>query len=219
MELYTCYRSIAAQRVRIALNLKGLTYDSRFVDIGEAAGEEARLAFRAVNPQGLAPVLVDDEHVITQSLAIIEYLEEAYPTRPMLPRDPWGRARVRSLAQLFTSDIQPLNNLRVVARLGEQFGADEGGIRQWCVHWLNEGLDAAEILLSESGETGGFCHGDRPSLADVCLVPQVYDAIGHGFDLSAYPTVRRIYRNCMTFASFQAAAPETQSDARTRVGQ
>ncbi|HYW92021.1 MAG TPA: maleylacetoacetate isomerase [Gammaproteobacteria bacterium] len=214
MELYTYYRSIAAQRVRIALNLKGLTYESRFINLrGQNGGDQNSPQFRAVNPQGLAPVLVDEDLVITQSLAIIEYLEEAYPTRPLLPRDLAGRARVRSLAQLFASDIQPLNNLRVQSLLRDQMKLSQRKIRLWYNHWVTEGLDAAEILLSKSSDTGGFCHGEYPTVADVCLVPQVHDAIELDYDLSRYPSVRSIYRNCMTLASFQAATPETQPDA------
>lgn len=216
MELYTYYRSVAAQRVRIALNFKGLAYRSRFIDLrGGEGGDRHSPQFRAINPQGLAPVLVDEDLTITQSLAIIEYLEEAYPTRPLLPRDLAGRARVRSLAQLFASDIQPLNNLRVHAMLRERMKLSERGIHSWYGHWITEGLDAVETFLAASAETGGFCHGEHPTVADVCLVPQVHDAIELDFDLARYPTIRSIYRNCMTLASFQAATPETQPDAVT----
>ena len=213
MELYTYFKSAAAQRVRIALNYKGIAYESRFVDLSSAGGAHKHPRFRELNPQGLAPVLVDEGVVITQSLAIIEYLDERVTARPLLPADVVERARVRSLAQLFQADVQPLINMRVFEYLQSNLGATEEQSREWYLHWCLEGLEAAEILLSKSDSTGGFCHGDQPTLADVCLVPQVHDAIARSCDLSPFPTVRRIYRNCMTLASFQAAAPETQPDA------
>lgn len=211
MELYTYYRSVAAHRVRIILNIKGLSCDYQFVDI--AGDKLQRYQFRALNPQGLAPVLVDEGHVITQSMAIMEYLEERWPTRPVLPKDMPGRARVRALAQLFISDIQPLHNLRVLRYLRKQHGQDAGQVVQWSAHWILEGLAAVEHLLSSSAETGVYCHGDQPTLADACLVPEVHEALEQGVDLSDFPGVRRIYGTCMTLAAFQAAAPETQMDA------
>ncbi|HXF07548.1 MAG: maleylacetoacetate isomerase [Pseudomonadota bacterium] len=211
MELYTYHRSVAAHRVRIILNIKGLSCDYRFVDI--AGDKLQRYQFRALNPQGLAPVLVDDGHVITQSMAIMEYLEERWPTRSVLPKDSLGRARVRALAQLFVSDIQPLHNLRVLRYLRSRQGQDDAQIKQWSAHWIAEGLMAAEHLLASSNETGTYCHGDHPSIADACLIPEVHEAIEQGVDLSAFPVARRIYATCMTLAAFQAAAPETQRDA------
>ena len=211
MELYTYHRSVAAHRVRIILNIKGLSCDYRFVDI--AGDKLQRYQFRALNPQGLAPVLVDDGHVITQSMAIMEYLEERWPTRPVLPRDSLGRARVRALAQLFVSDIQPLHNLRVLRYLRNRQGQDEAQIKQWSAHWTAEGLMAAEHLLAIGSETGAYCHGDHPTIADACLIPEVHEAIEQGVDLSEFPLARRIYASCMTLAAFQAAAPETQRDA------
>ncbi len=213
MELYTYHRSVAAQRVRIALNLKGVAYESRFVDLSTQREEQNHPRFRELNPQGLAPVLVDDGVVITQSLAIIEYLDERIRVRPLLPEEPLARARVRSLAQLFASDMQPLTNLRVFDYLREQMGCETAQLDAWYEHWTMEGLEAAETLLSRSGHTGGFCFGEQPTLADVCMVPQVHDATLRGYDLSGFPVLRGIYRNCMTLASFQAAAPETQPDA------
>jgi len=216
MELYTYYRSVAAHRVRIILNIKGLSCDYRFVDI--AGDKLQRYQFRALNPQGLAPVLVDDGHVITQSMAIMEYLEERWPTRPVLPRDVLGRARVRALAQLFVSDIQPLHNLRVLRYLRSRQGQDDAQIKQWSAHWIAEGLMAAEHLLASGGEagayeTGAYCHGDHPTIADACLIAELHEAIEQGVDLSDFPVARRIYASCMTLAAFQAAAPETQRDA------
>lgn len=211
MELYTYHRSVAAHRVRIILNIKGLSCDYRFVDI--AGDRLQRYQFRALNPQGLAPVLVDDGHVITQSMAIMEYLEERWPARAVLPKDLLGRARVRALAQLFVSDIQPLHNLRVLRYLRSWHDQSEDQLAQWSAHWMREGLAAAEHLLASSAETSAHCHGDHPTVADACLVPEVHEAIERGVDLSDFPVVRRIYGTCMTLAAFQAAAPETQMDA------
>lgn len=211
MELYTYHRSVAAHRVRIILNIKGLSCDYRFVDI--AGDKLQRYQFRALNPQGLAPVLVDDGHVITQSMAIMEYLEERWPTRSVLPKDSLGRARVRALAQLFVSDIQPLHNLRVLRYLRSRQGQDDAQIKQWSAHWIAEGLMAAEHLLASGGETGTYCHGEHPTIADACLIPELHEAIEQGVDLSTFPVARRIYATCMTLAAFQAAAPETQRDA------
>lgn len=211
MELYTYHRSVAAHRVRIVLNIKGLACAYRFVDI--AGDKLQRYQFRALNPQGLAPVLVDEGHVITQSMAIMEYLEERWPTRAVLPKDIPGRARVRALAQLFISDIQPLHNLRVLRYLRKQHGQDDAQVAQWSAHWIAEGLAAVEHLLGSSAETGAYCHGDHPTLADACLVPEVHEAIEQGVDLSEFPLVRQVYATCMTLAAFQAAAPETQRDA------
>ena len=211
MELYTYHRSVAAHRVRIVLNIKGLPCDYRFVDI--VGDKLQRYQFRALNPQGLAPVLVDDGHVITQSMAIMEYLEERWPARAVLPKDLLGRARVRALAQLFVSDIQPLHNLRVLRYLRSRHDQSEELLAQWSAHWMREGLAAAEHLLASSAETGAHCHGDHPTMADACLVPEVHEAIEQGVDLSDFPVVRRIYGTCMTLAAFQAAAPETQMDA------
>jgi maleylacetoacetate isomerase len=211
MELYTYHRSVAAHRVRIILNIKGLPCDYRFVDI--AGDKLQRYQFRALNPQGLAPVLVDDGHVTTQSMAIMEYLEERWPTRSVLPKDSLGRARVRALAQLFVSDIQPLHNLRVLRYLRNRQGQDDAQIKQWSAYWIAEGLMAVEHLLASGGETGAYCHGDHPTIADACLIAEVHEAIEQGVDLSEFPMVRQIYASCMTLAAFQAAAPETQRDA------
>ncbi len=209
VELYTYARSVAAHRVRIALNYKLITYTSRYVDV---TGEDLQdYRFRRLNPQGLAPVLVDDGHVISQSMAILEYLEERVPVRPLLPPDPWGRARVRSLAQLFVADVQPLHNRRVLRFLRDRVGVDDGKLDRWFKHWVMQGLEAAEYLLS-GPETGSYCHGEQPTLADACLVPEVHRALARGYDLSAFPRVRSVYHTCTTLAAFQAAAPETQAD-------
>jgi maleylacetoacetate isomerase len=213
MELYTSYRSIAAHRVRIALNYKGVSYTPNFIHMDQSGMVDADYRFRTLNPQGLAPVLLDEGQVITQSMAIMEYLEERFPSRPMLPPDIVGRARVRSLAQLFIADIQPLSNLRVMRYLREELDCDETQVTHWYGQWVMEGLEAAEILLVDNPHVGIFCHGDKPTIADACLVPQVHDAVERKFNLEDFPTVRRIYRTCLTLGSFQSAAPETQADA------
>ena len=211
MELFTYCRSVAAHRVRIVFNYKAIPYSSKFVRLESDGG--AAHQFRALNPQGLAPVLVHDGQVITQSMAIMEYLEEQVATRPMMPAGCCERARVRSLAQMFISDIQPLHSMRVLRYLRDRQAMSEQQLDEWFEYWTRIGLEAAEVRLSSESETGVYCHGDQPTLADACLVPEVHLAMQRGQDLSAFPTVRRIYRTCMTLGSFQAAAPETQLDA------
>jgi maleylacetoacetate isomerase len=211
LELYTYYRSSAAYRVRIALHLKGLAYQPRFVHL--LRGEQQRPEHRALNPQGFVPVLVDGGRVLTQSLAIMEYLEERYPQPPLLPPDPWGRARVRALAQAIACDIHPLNNRRVLVYLEQSLGLGEDIRRRWVCHWIAEGLSALEVLLSQDAATGPYCHGDRPTLADACLVPQLYNARRFGCDLAPYPTLQAIAGRCEALPAFRAAAPERQPDA------
>lgn len=208
MDLYTYFRSSAAYRVRIALALKGLEYRSVPVHLGR--GEQAAPPFRAVNPQGLVPVLDDDGTVVGQSLAILEYLDETNPWPPLLPADAPGRARVRRLALMVACDIHPLNNLRVLNHLRGEAGFDEAGITRWVHHWITEGFDALEALLE--GAAGRFCHGDVPTLADICLVPQVFNARRFGMDVAAWPTILRVDAACRTLPAFAAAAPERQPD-------
>ena len=212
MKLYSYYRSSAAYRVRIALNLKQLPYETVGVHLLKNGGEQKQSAYRAKNPQKLVPALEDNEQVFTQSLAIIEYLDEAYPTQPLLPAAATERARVRAMAQLIACDIHPLNNLRVLGYLQNQLGADETAKTEWYRHWIQEGFAALETLL-QSEQTGRFCHGDTPTLADCCLVPQVYNARRFQVDLSPYPTIVRIVAECGALPAFQTAAPENQPDA------
>ncbi|RTR05917.1 maleylacetoacetate isomerase [Halomonas nitroreducens] len=210
--LYGYFRSSAAYRVRIALNLKGLAYDQAPVNLVKA--EQRGDDFRARNPQGLVPVLeTDDGERLTQSLAICEYLEERYPAPALLPVDPAGRARVRGLAQLVASEIHPLNNLRVLKYLVHELGVDDTAKLAWYRHWIHEGFAAMEAMLTQDAGTGEFCHGDAPTLADVCLVPQVFNAERFECDLSAYPTIRRLVASCRALPAFQQAAPEAQPDA------
>lgn len=210
--LYGYFRSSAAYRVRIALNLKGLAYDQAPVNLvkGEQRGEE----FLARNPQGLVPALITDDGArLTQSLAICEYLDERYPDPALLPADAAGRARVRALAQAVACEIHPLNNLRVLKYLTGELGVDEATKMTWYRHWISEGFAALEAQLSREAGSGDFCHGDTPGLADLCLVPQVFNAERFACDLTAYPRIRRIVANCRALDAFARAAPEAQPDA------
>lgn len=210
--LYSYWRSSAAFRVRIALNLKGLPYQTRAVHLVRDGGEQHAPAYTALNPQELVPTLVDGDRIITQSMAIAEYLDETHPQPPLLPSDAPGRARMRTLAQLVACDIHPLGNLRVLQQLGTQFGADDEQKGVWMRHWIASGFQALETMLADS-HTGRFCHGDTPGLADLCLVPQLYNARRWKMPLDAYPTIVRIDAACMELDAFKAAAPEQQPDA------
>ena len=211
--LYGYWRSSAAYRVRIALNLKGLAYESRPVHLVRDGGEHHAPDYQALNPQGLVPCLVDGGQVFTQSMAIIEYLDETRPTPSLLPADPVGRARVRALAQLVSCDVHPLGNLRVLQHLVAQFGADDAAKGAWSRHWISEGLKALEVMLAANVATGRFCHGDTPTMADACLVPQIYNAVRWKLSLDDYPTIQRIHAACQELEAFHKAAPEAQTDA------
>lgn len=211
MKLYTFFRSSAAYRVRIALNLKHLDWEHRGVHLRR--DEQRRPEYRALNPQGLVPTLVDGEHVLTQSLAICEYLEERHPEPPLLPRSPADRARVRALAYVVACEIHPLNNVRVLSYLTDTLGMDETQKLTWYRHWVAQGLDALENMLAGDTRTGRYCHGDTPTLADVCLVPQVANAVRFECDLTPYPTVRRINETSLELPEFDRARPERQPDA------
>ena len=212
MKLYGYFRSSAAYRVRIALNLKGLAYEQVAVNL--VNGEQRGGDNLARNPQGLVPTLEpDDDTRLTQSLAICEYLDERYPDPTLLPSDSEGRARVRALAQAVACDIHPLNNLKVLRYLTGELGIGEEAKLAWYRHWIRSGFDALETLLAGSPATGAFCHGDAPTLADVCLVPQVFNARRFECDLSNYPTLRRITEHCDTLDVFRHAAPDMQPDA------
>ncbi|WP_107855243.1 maleylacetoacetate isomerase [Neisseria weaveri] len=212
MKLYSYYRSSAAYRVRIALNLKKLPYDTEFVHLMRNGGEQKSAVYQAVNPQKLVPALEDDGQILTQSMAVVEYLDEAYPEYPLLPENITERARVRAMAQLVACDIHPLNNLRVLQYLQNRAGLSEEAKNEWYAHWIHEGFAALEQML-QCGQTGRFCHGNTPTLADCCLIPQVYNARRFQVDLSAYPTILRIVAECVSLPEFQAAAPENQPDA------
>ncbi|HEY6725882.1 MAG TPA: maleylacetoacetate isomerase [Polyangiaceae bacterium] len=212
MKLHSYFRSSASFRVRIALGLKGLTYDTLAVHLRRNGGEQFTPEFRALNPQALVPVLDTGEHRLTQSLAIIEYLDESFPDPPLLPQSPVERARVRALALGVACEIHPLNNLRVLDYLDRELGVSSQAKTTWYHHWVALGLEALETQLADNPRTGRFCHGDRPSLADCCLVPQLYNARRFDCDLSAYPTLLSIELNCNALPAFRDAAPERQPD-------
>nr|WP_255783855.1 maleylacetoacetate isomerase [Lysobacter chinensis] len=213
MQLYSYWRSSAAYRVRIGLNLKGLSYDIVPVHLVRDGGEQHRPGFRAANPQGLVPVLTHGSRSFRQSMAILEYLDETWPSPPLLPAVARERARVRALAQAVACEIHPLNNLRVLQHLENELGLDADARSQWVLHWIGEGFAAIEAMLAGHPSTGRFCEGDAPSLADCCLVPQVYNARRFKLDMSAYPTIERIEAECLALPAFDAARPENQPDA------
>jgi maleylpyruvate isomerase len=210
--LHNYYRSSTSYRVRIALEMKGMSYD--YVPHHLRHGEHLEPSYLAVNPQGLVPALVlDDGTLLTQSLAIIEYLDEIRPAPPLLPKNALGRARVRMLAQMIACDIHPVNNLRVLTSLRTLFGAGDQDITNWFRHWVNEGFQPLEKILASSRETGTFCHGEVPGLADICLAAQITSNARFGVDLTPYPTITRINAACMALPAFQKAAPQNQIDA------
>jgi maleylacetoacetate isomerase len=211
MKLHGYFRSSAAFRVRIALNLKGLPYENAFVHLRK--GEQRGAGFVSLNPQALVPALEDGGHVLTQSLAIIEYLDETRPTPPLLPAAPADRARVRALAQAVACDIHPIDNLRVLQYLQKELNADEAAVARWFNHWIALGFSGIEAMLARDEATGRFCHGDAPGLADICLVPQVFNSKRYNLDLAPYPTIRRIHEACMAHPAFDAAQPARQPDA------
>lgn len=212
LELYSYFRSSAAYRVRIALALKGLAFDMAPIHLVRGGGEQHTAAYRQLNPERLVPTLVDGAHVLTQSLAIIEYLDEAYTPALLLPSDPMARARIRSLALHVACDIHPINNLRVLQYLEHELGVGKTRRNAWYRHWVERGFQAIELQL-QADETGRFCQGDTPTLADCCLVPQVYNARRFEIDLSPFPTIERIDAACASIPAFQAARPEAQPDA------
>ncbi|MBB5209182.1 maleylacetoacetate isomerase [Chiayiivirga flava] len=213
LRLYGYWRSSAAYRVRIALNLKGLDYVTVPVHLARDGGEQHAADFRELNPQAQVPVLRDGHRVIRQSLAIIEYLDETHPDPPLLPASARERARVRALALAVACDIHPLNNLRVVQYLQAQFPAFAEQRDAWMRHWMALGFAGVEALLAEHPSTGEFCDGDSPGLADCVLIPQVYNARRFALDMAPYPTIVRIDAACRALAPFEAALPENQPDA------
>jgi maleylpyruvate isomerase len=211
MELYGYFRSSAAYRVRIALNVKGIAYTS--VPVHLTRGEQRTERYRALNPSALVPTLVDGDVVLGQSMAILEYLEETQPGPALLPADAKGRARVRAIAQSIACDIHPLNNLRVLHYLKHELQVDEEARNGWYRHWVAQGLSAIETMLTTHAETGQYCHGDQPSFADACLIPQVANARRFNCDLSSMPTIVRIDAQCALLPAFQQAAPDHQPDS------
>lgn len=209
MKLYSYWRSSAAYRVRIALNLKGLDYEIAGIDL--RTGDQSGPDYKALNPQGLVPALDTGEDLLIQSSAIMEWLEETHPAPALLPGDPAGRATVRAMAAIVTCDIHPLNNLRVLNSLKAEFGADQAQVDAWIARWIASGFDALEALIVRHG--GRFAYGDSPTLADCCLVPQVYNARRFHIDLAPWPLIAAIDEACAKLPAFVRAHPHNQPDA------
>lgn len=213
MKLYTYFRSSAAYRVRIALNLKGLPYEAVPVHLVRHGGEQLKDEYRALNPSALVPAFQDDAATITQSMAIVEYLEETHPAPPLLPADALARARVRELAQMVACDIHPVNNLRILRYLVRTLGVSDEAKNEWYRHWVNEGFAALEGQLARDPAPGRFCHGDTPTIADCFLAPQVYNASRFDIDMAPYPRIAAIHAACAVLPAFIAAHPAQQPDA------
>ncbi len=210
MKLYGFSRSSASYRVRIALNLKGITYEQLSVRLRE--GDQRKTEFLDLNAQGLVPVLKTESHDLTQSLAIIEWLDEEYPLPELLPQDSFAKAHVRAMAQLVACDIHPINNLRVLQYLRETFSQGEEGVNEWVQHWINLGFESLEMIVAKEPEGNDFCYGQRPGLADICLIPQIANAVRFGVDMSRFPRLQHINEACLCMDSFQSAAPSNQPD-------
>jgi len=213
MKLYTFFRSSASYRVRIALNLKGLDYEQAPIHLRRGGGEQLKPAYKAINPQALLPALEDEGQIFSQSLAIIEYLEERYPKPPLLPSDAAERAVVRSMALLIACEVHPIQNLRVLNHLKSDYKQSDDDTIRWARHWINLGLSALEQMVISVSKQGEFCFGQTPTMADLCLVPQLANARRFGVDLSAYPKLLAIEAACISLPAFADAAPENQPDA------
>ncbi|WP_129641034.1 maleylacetoacetate isomerase [Peristeroidobacter agariperforans] len=212
MKLYNYFRSSAAFRVRIALNLKGLQYE--YVSKSLLKNEQRAADYLALNPQGLIPAIEVDGGVLTQSLAIIEYLNDLHPQPPLLPADPLARAQVRSMALAIACDIHPLNNLRVLNYVRQDLGQNDDGVNTWYLHWVAEGFRGLEQQVAKHSSSRRYCFGDSLTLADVCLAPQMYNARRFKCDLTPFPTLVAISTHLETLPAFDAARPEVQPDAR-----
>ena len=215
LRLFSYWRSSAAYRVRIGLNLKGLAYEIAPVHLLRDGGEQHGAEFRVANPQGLVPVLQHGQRMLRQSVAILEYLDEVFPQPALLPATARERQRARALAQLVACDIHPLNNLRVLQYFEREWHVPQPERDEWVRHWINAGLAAFEAMLADHPSTSTFCDGRTPTIADCCLVPQLYNARRFGIDLTRYPTIVRIEAACMELPAFDAARPERQPDAPT----
>jgi maleylacetoacetate isomerase len=212
LRLYSYWRSSAAYRVRIGLNLKGLRYEIVPIHLLRDGGEQRTPEFRTVNPQGLVPVLQHGNRQLRQSLAILEYLDETWPTRPLLPATARSRQRVRALAQAIACDVHPLNNLRVLQYLEHEWNVPQPERDSWVRHWITEGFTAIEAMLNDHLSTGQYCEGEAPTIADCCLIPQVYNARRFGVDVEQFPTIARIEKACLALQAFDMARPEMQPD-------
>ncbi|WP_147654080.1 maleylacetoacetate isomerase [Vulcaniibacterium gelatinicum] len=213
LRLYSYWRSSAAYRVRIGLNLKGLSYDIVPVHLLRNGGEQHTPEFREANPQGLVPVLQHGQRMLRQSVAILEYLDEMWPQPPLLPATARERQRVRALAMAVACDVHPLNNLRVLQYFEQEWHVPQPEREEWVRHWIVEGLTALEAMIADHPSTDVFCDGNMPTIADCCLVPQLYNARRFGVDLAPYPTLLRIEEACLALPQFDAARPERQPDA------
>ncbi len=207
MKLYDYYRSSCSYRVRIALNLKKISYECIPIHLLNQGGEQHTPSYRALNPEGVVPTLSENGHVLTQSIAIIEYLNEINPNPPLLPQNPLDRAHVKSLALMIACDIHPLNNLRVLKYLQNEFQANDDETQKWYHHWLKLGFDAFETTLEKLPRTTDVCSGHHVSLADICLIPQVYNAKRFKFDMASYPLIEKINAHCLTLDAFKKACP------------
>lgn len=209
--LHNFFRSSTSYRVRAALNLKGLEYDYRSYALRKR--EQRTGDYLAMNPQGLVPTLETPQGPLSQSLAILEWLDEVHPEPPLLPADPWERARVRSLAHAVALEIHPLNNLRVLQYIQQEFGADEQGVAAWFRHWVGETFPAVESRLAGEAATGRYCHGDTPGMADLCLAAQVVNNRRFDVDMTPYAAINRVFEALMVLPAFESALPENQPDA------
>lgn len=216
LQLYTYFRSSASYRVRVALNIKGLEYEHHSVHLVKDGGEQHKPDYKALNPQALVPTLVDDNFVLTQSMAILEYLEEKYPMPPILPQDIKQRAFVRQIAMVNVADIHPLNNLKVLNHLSNELGVTQAQKKEWYHKWVHQGFEALEKIIARSPYyTGNFCCGDSVTMADICLVPQVYNAHRFEVPMAGYPLISAIEKKCLALDVFKSASPESQPDAPT----
>ena len=212
LELYTFSKSSATYRVRIALNYKGIDYQPHYIDLTKGKGENFEAEYMSINTQGFVPTLVNGDNVLQQSMAILEYLEEKHPTPAMLPVNPEDRAYVRAITNMIACDIHPLNNLRVLHYIENDLNLEVEQKLEWYRHWIREGFTALENFLLRNKKHGQYCFGDDPSLADACLVPQVYNAYRYQCDMDDYPAIRGINEHCQALVSFRNAAPEKQQD-------
>ena len=213
MKLYTFFRSSASFRVRIALNLKGLSYEQLPIHLRRGGGEQFTAGYKQINPQSLLPTLESEDRYLTQSLAIVEYLEEQYPTPPLLPKNAADRALVRSMALVIACEVHPIQNLRVLNYVKKEYNQTDEQVNRWALHWIDLGLASLEQMIGAQTARGNFCFGDTPTLADICLVPQLGNARRFGCDLSRYPDILSIEKVCIAIPAFADAAPEKQPDA------
>jgi len=211
--LYGYFRSSAAFRARIALNLKGIKPELRFIHLLKDGGQQHTAEYKTLNPMELIPALVHDGQLITQSLAIMEYLDEIVPEPPILPQDALGRARVREIACVIACDIHPVNNLRLAQYLKREFHISDEQQANWQRHWITLGFEALEKMLSLSKDTGTYSYGDSPTVADICLIPQIFNARRVNLEVERYPTLSRIFAHAMQHPAFDAAQPKNQPDA------